>query len=129
MTDLDKWFMYLKSEDKSNNTIESYKSDVIQFMNFIEKELEEVTKEDIMRYKNYLKDNDITINSSNRKYIAINQYLSFLQTELNYNVIVRIPKDKVQSQEYLEEMLKISIEHHNKMVNKHKLGNWKLIKI
>lgn len=34
----------------------------------------------------------------------------------------------ISEKEYLEEMLKISVEHHNKMVNKYKLGNWKLIK-
>ena len=34
----------------------------------------------------------------------------------------------ISEDEYLEEMLKISVEHHNKMVLKHGLGSWKLIK-
>ena len=105
MTDLDKWIQSMKEDDKSINTIESYKGDVIQFMNFIEKEPEEITKEDIMRYKEYLAVNEMSVKSANRKYISVNGFFSFLQNELEKDVQMRIKKDKLQSQEYLEEML------------------------
>lgn len=34
----------------------------------------------------------------------------------------------ITEEEYLAEMLRVSVEHHNKMVNNHNLGSWKLIK-
>lgn len=105
MTKLELWLDYLKDEDKSNNTIDSYKRDVVQFINCIQKEVESLTKDDITKFKNILNSRKLSIKTINRKLVSINSFLDFLNKELNININVKIKQEKVQNQEYLEEML------------------------
>ncbi len=51
---LDKFVNYLNGEKKSQNTIREYKSQINQFLNFINKDPKEVVVEDIERYKEYI---------------------------------------------------------------------------
>ena len=51
MTDIEKWLNSLKDDDKSINTIVSYENDVNEFMDFTQKEVEDITKIDIDNYK------------------------------------------------------------------------------
>lgn len=59
-------------------------------------------------------------------------YYDYPKNSMNRNArkitLAECIHEVISEKEYLEEMLKISVEHHDKMVNKHKLGNWKLIK-
>lgn len=115
MTDFDKWIEYLKENDKSKNTIDGYKRDVIQFMDYIQKEPEDIDKSDIERYKEYIIENNIKIRSLNRKFVAIKNFVNFLINELNATINVNIKQEKVQSKNYLDEVL--TKEDFNDLVN------------
>lgn len=107
MSDLDKWVEYLKDEEKSKHTIDSYNRDVIQFMDFIQKEPEELNKEDVEFYKNHMYKNSMSIKSINRKLVSIKGFFTFLNTELDRDINVKIKQEKLQKQDYLEEMLNV----------------------
>ena len=71
---------YLKSNNKSKETIQSYTRTIKQFHNIINKKPEDINKKDIERYKywaNEIKHYDR--NSLTPKYIAIKSYLEFLE--------------------------------------------------
>ena len=64
--------------------------------------------------------------------IMKDKYYDYPKNSMNrnagYTTLAQCIYKVITEKEYLAEMLKISVEHHNKMVHKHKLGNWKLIK-
>lgn len=105
MSDLKNWEAFITENDKSNHTISSYKTDIIQFMDYIQKEPEELTKVDINNYKKYLLENKLSIKSINRKLVAIKNFISYLVNEENRSITLEIKQEKIQRQEYLDEML------------------------
>lgn len=105
MSDLKNWEAFINENDKSNLTISSYKTDIIQFMDYIQKEPEELTKDDINNYKKYLLENKLSIKSINRKLVAIKNFINYLVNEENRSITLEIKQEKIQRQEYLDEML------------------------
>ena len=105
MTDVEKWLNSLKDDDKSINTIVSYENDVIEFMDFTQKEVEDITKIDIDNYKNYIKDKDLTIKTLNRKLSSINSFFRYLKDDESRDIDVVIKVEKTQKQNYLEHSL------------------------
>lgn len=105
MDNLDKWVEYLNEERRSINTIDSYKRDMVQFLHCINKDITEVNKNDIEGFKSNLMTNGMSIASINRKLVSINQFIKFLNEELALGIMVKIKQEKVQKQEYLENVI------------------------
>ncbi|WP_294359787.1 tyrosine-type recombinase/integrase [uncultured Clostridium sp.] len=105
MTDIEKWLNSLKDDDKSINTIVSYENDVNEFMDFTQKEVEDITKIDIDNYKNYIKDKELTIKTLNRKLSSINSFFRFLKDDESRDIDVVIKVEKTQKHNYLEHSL------------------------
>lgn len=97
---------YLKDNDKSENTISGYLSDLKQLEAFLGKSASELTQDDIDRYKSHLiDDRKLKMKTINRKMVSIKQYIEFLNTECDKRILVRIKQEKQQRQEYLENTL------------------------
>ena len=68
--------VYLKSEEKSENTIEKYMRDVRAFCAYVGEA--EMTKETVIAYKNKLLSENYAARSVNSVLASINSLLSFL---------------------------------------------------
>lgn len=97
--------LYLDENDKSPITIESYLRDIKQFTEIIQKEIDQVTKKDLRYYIRELKNMKMSVKSINRKLTSLNQYVRFMNEEYDSNITLQIKNQKIQSQDYLEEML------------------------
>lgn len=110
---LDDWKKELKLNELSEKTIISYIGDVQKFLDFIQDDNEEITKEHLINYKASLdtveikrkKGNKEIIQtgkkeaSKNRNLISINKFLSFCQIDF------KVKNIKVQSKSTLENLL------------------------
>lgn len=105
---------WLKDNDKSQNTIDSYTRDLKQFFEFYTKSITEIGKEDVREFKEYLKSKQLNIKSINRKLVSLKQFVDFLNDRFNAGITVKIRPEKQQKQDYLEEML--TKEEYEKMV-------------
>lgn len=94
---------YLASEKmKSNNTIESYKSDILNYLYFLEnvkyiKDLKTVKTETILEYLSYLKKLGYSVRSESRALSALKSFYKFLCLE-NYietNPVITISAPKL----------------------------------
>lgn len=72
----------------SQNTIINYQSDLTQFFNFIQKPVDQITKEDISKFLSYLKEEKIQTSTSNRKLSALKSFYKFLVRE---DIVVNNP--------------------------------------
>lgn len=77
---------YLEGTLKSAHTIKNYKLDIHSFRDFLLKEhqghftrLEEIDVGDVERYRNFLKERGLKINTRRRKLLTVNQFLGFLE--------------------------------------------------
>ena len=68
--------VFLKSEEKSENTIEKYMRDVMAFSAYVGKA--DITKETVIAYKNKLLTDNYAARSVNSMLASINSLLSFL---------------------------------------------------
>lgn len=102
---LDSFCNYLKKRDLSINTINSYKSDVIQFLDFIKKPAINIDKQDLENFNKYLEDNKVNVSSINRKLISIKNFLDFLNDEYGTSLYLKIKQVKRQNQQYLDDIL------------------------
>ena len=68
--------VYLKSEEKSENTVEKYIRDVRAFATYVG--IAEITKETVIAYKNKLLSENYAARSINSMLASINSLLSFL---------------------------------------------------
>ena len=68
--------VYLKSEKKSQNTVEKYIRDIRAFANYVDEA--EITKEIVIAYKNKLLSDNYAARSINSMLASINSLLSFL---------------------------------------------------
>ena len=84
---LDKFIEYMKNEGVSENTYESYASDVKLFQNYYEDSYDEklqiLTHSDISMYKSYLLNQNMVAGTINRKLSALKLYNQFL---INQNI-------------------------------------------
>lgn len=105
---------WLKENEKSQNTIDSYTRDLKQFFEFYTKNIMEIRREDIRAYKDYLRAKELNIKSINRKIVSLKQFIDFLNEQFNAGITVNIKPEKQQKQDYLEEML--TKEEYQKMI-------------
>jgi integrase/recombinase XerD len=111
---IDSFCKYLQKRDLSINTINSYKSDVAQFLDFIIKPVENINKQDLENFKQHLEDNEIHISSINRKLISVKNFLDFLNDEYNTSFTLKVKQIKRQNQQYLDDLL--SKEDFDKLI-------------
>ena len=87
MTELMNQFLdYLSIErGLSQNTIKSYKRDLIKFIGYINtrhiKKIKDITKHDISKYLYFLKDKELSSSSISRNLVAIKVFFRFLVSE------------------------------------------------
>lgn len=102
---LDSFCDYLKRRELSANTISSYKSDVAQFLHFINKPVNNINKQDIVNFNKFLEENEINVSSINRKLISVKNFLDYLNEEIDAGFTINIKQKKRQSQQYLDDIL------------------------
>jgi integrase/recombinase XerD len=104
MNYLEKWEEFLiEEEDKSKNTASAYITDVKQFLGFINKDIKDVTKADINKYKESIE--ELSVKTRNRKGTSINRYIDFLNSRYDFSILATVKQEKLQSQEYLDSVL------------------------
>ncbi|MDP4144022.1 MAG: tyrosine-type recombinase/integrase [Bacillota bacterium] len=102
---------YQKKNKKSINTIDSYKRDIIQFLNYIKKDIKSVDSRDVdlfiesLQNKTGRNGQPISIKSINRKLVSINRFIMFLNNEFDLKVSIKANLLKQHQQYFLDEML------------------------
>lgn len=107
MNYLQEFAVHLKNTDKSQNTVDSYKGDLKQFLAFLGKDVTEVSDEDIKAYRSHLKAKGLKMKTVNRKLVSVKQFIDFLNEQCGQAIMVKIKQEKQQRQEYLEDMLNV----------------------
>ena len=78
MNYIDSYLLFLKTEKKLGKiTIESYKLDLEDFICFIEKQIIEITRDDIVKYLSYLR-GKISVRSVNRHISSLKGFYNYL---------------------------------------------------
>lgn len=108
--DIKKYYTWLKTEEKSRNTIEKYIRDVKAFMNYLAGTA--VTKETVIAYKNKLICENYAVRSINSMLASINSLLASLGwTECKVKFI------KFQRQVYCSEEKELTKAEYTRLVN------------
>ena len=102
--------VYLKSEEKSENTIEKYIRDVRAFANYVDKA--EITKETAIAYKNHLISENYAARSVNSMLASINSLFQFLGW-----ADVKVKSIKLQRQIYCPEEKELTKAEYMRLVN------------
>lgn len=91
-------FLAFIKEDKnySDLTVESYKNDLTEFENYIKKDLNKVTKEDVKSYLVYLFNNDDKNSTVSRKISTLKSFYKFMHNNnyINVNPLLNIKYPK-----------------------------------
>lgn len=99
---LDKFIEYMKNEGMSENTYQSYASDVKLFQNYYEdsygEKLENLTHADIYMYKSYLLNKNMVASTINRKLSSLKFYNQFLVEQNIQNDMAIKEKDFIKIQ-------------------------------
>lgn len=93
---------YMLADKRSINTIKNYVSDIKKMLNFVDKQPIELNKIDIIKYDNFLEENDFNAKTINRKLYAINKFIEFINDIYDLDISFNIKKIKmnVAKQEY-----------------------------
>ena len=102
--------VYLKSEEKSENTIEKYMRDVREFCAYVGEA--EMTKETVIAYKNKLLSENYAARSVNSVLASINSLLSFLGW-----ADLKVKSIKLQRQIYCPEEKELTKAEYIRLVN------------
>lgn len=107
---IDEFKKYEKEKDKSNGTIAAYVSNIKSFYEFYSKSISAIENDDIEKYKNFLIGLNLKPKTINTKLLSLRNYINFINEceSINFNIFVKIKIDKVQSQNYLDEMMSMS---------------------
>lgn len=107
---ISEFYTWLKSEEKSHNTIEKYIRDVTAFMVYLANTA--VTKENVIAYKNKLISENYAVRSINSMLASVNSLLAFLGwTEC------RVKSIKLQRQIYCSEEKELTKAEYTRLVN------------
>lgn len=93
------WEKELKENELSKKTIVNYCGDVQKFLDFVNDDNDEITKEHLINYKMQLKEKGFKESSISRKIISINKFFYFCEVDL------KVKNIKVQSKSTLENLL------------------------
>lgn len=99
---------YLKSEEKSQNTLEKYLRDVNAFAGFLNSS--QVTKEKVIEYKNKLLSENYAVRSVNSMLASLNSLFSFLGWQ-----DCKVKSIKLQRQIYCSEEKELSKEEYARL--------------
>ena len=102
--------VYLKNEEKSDNTIEKYIRDIRAFAAYVGKA--EITKETVIAYKNKLLSDNYAARSVNSMLASINSLLSFLGW-----ADLKVKSIKLQRQIYCPEEKELTKAEYMRLVN------------
>ena len=107
---IEQFYIWLKTEEKSRNTIEKYIRDVTAFLSSLVGA--EVTKETVIAYKNKLISENYAVRSINSMLASVNSLLAFLGwTECKVKSI------KLQRQVYCSEEKELTKAEYTRLVN------------
>ena len=104
---------YLYDNYKSDKTIEAYKTDINQFLVWLNKDIALLENRDLRTYTKNL-ERACAVSTINRKIAAINQYIVFLNEKYNQKIVVRGKQLKVATQQFIDGMLENS--HVRRMI-------------
>lgn len=96
---------YLTENDKSLQTIEHYVRDTKQFLNWNNCNLDNIDKVLIKKYTNHLENRQLSVKTINRKLVSLNQFIDFLNTEMDKNIVIKVKQLKVENQTFIDDML------------------------
>ncbi len=100
---LNEFIRYLQVElDYSNNTVQSYELDIIQYFKMINKKVDEITKDEINTYLKYISENFATATYS-RKISSLKTFYNFLSEEYkieNLFEVIKVPKREKKLPKY-----------------------------
>lgn len=102
--------VYLKSEEKSENTIEKYIRDVRSFVAYVNRAV--ITKETVITYKNKLFSENYAVRSINSMLASLNSLFSFFGWE-----DLKVKSIKLQRQIYCPEEKELTKEEYIRLVN------------
>ena len=102
--------VFLKSEEKSENTIEKYIRDVRTFSDYADET--EITKETVIAYKNRLLSDNYATRSINSMLASINSLLSFLGWS-----VLKVKSIKLQRQIYCPEEKELTKAEYMRLVH------------
>ena len=113
---INKFLNHLEVEKNySIHTINAYKTDLEQFEKFIYKDFEEVTRYDILNFLKYLKIQDYSPTTSNRKLASIKSFYKFLMVE---GIVGINPAELVESAKVEETLPRIvSIDEYDNILS------------
>lgn len=99
-----------RSNDLSENTVDAYTRDIEKLLNFVQKEIWEITKKDLEKYIHQCRRKGLSVKTINRSLVAARQFVKFINDleDPDIQVNVQIKQVKIQKQEYLEDMLEMS---------------------
>ena len=109
-TQIEAFAVYLKSEEKSENTIEKYIRDAKAFCAYVGNA--EITKETVIAYKNKLLSENYAARSINSMLASINSMLSFLGW-----ADLKVKSIKLQRQIYCPEEKELTKAEYMRLVN------------
>ena len=91
----------------SDNTIIGYRVDILEFNEFMNNNLLNVTKDDINSYLKYLFDNDVSKSSISRKLSSLRSFYNYLLkkdiVKENYFKMIKIPKKEGNLPKFVKE--------------------------
>lgn len=103
MTNYESYINYLKAERKSENTIKNYSKYVKEFLEYAQKNENEITKQDLINYKGSL--TDYSLASIGLRVNAVNSYFKYLNKvdaiETNPAIDFNAPKVKNKVKPYI----------------------------
>ena len=108
--DIQAFYAWLKSEEKSQNTIEKYARDVAAFVKFLGKD--NITKEKVIEYKSKLVTDDYAVRSINSMLASINSLFAFLGWHE-----LKVKSIKLQRQIYCPEEKELTKAEYLRLVN------------
>lgn len=107
---IEQFYSWLKSEEKSHNTIEKYIRDVTAFMVYLADTA--VTKETVIAYKNKLISENYAVRSINAMLASLNSLFAFLGW-----VDLKVKSIKLQRQIYCPEEKELTKAEYMRLVN------------
>lgn len=113
---LKKFLDHLQIEKNySNHTVDAYKTDLNQFIEFIHKDINEVVRYDILNFLKYLKIQGYSSTTSNRKLAAIKSFYKFLMVE---GIVDVNPAELVESAKIEETIPRtVSIKEYKQIIS------------
>jgi integrase/recombinase XerD len=113
---IDSFVSYLREEEKSDNTVSSYLSDLKQFFTFLGKSIKEMKRDDIKAYKEHLKGRRLAVKTINRKLVSVKQLIEFLNERYELGISAKVRQEKVQQQYSLKDEELLTEEDYQKLI-------------